>query len=184
MHHVDVQAALGEMLSIDRELDYVGLTFCEIGTSHEPLFLSPSSLTGLVRARTLRLQCAGGCHVQVEHGAPLAWLNFSIDSGGTASLGVDGCLDFVRGLQNFEIVCRGFCGPGCVKLTQALAPLGRSIHSCYNYRVWSLNSFEHGHVPKVFRQLMRCGCCACLSCLNANGKLIQGSILDRAGQPV
>ena len=128
--YVDVQAALWEILSVDRELDYVGMTFCQIGTSHDPLLVSPSSSMGLVRARTLRLRCASRCHVQVERGTPLAWLNFSIWSGGDASLIFDGCLDLVRGLQNFEMACRAFFGPGCVELAQALAPLGRSIQSC------------------------------------------------------
>ncbi|CAK0784202.1 hypothetical protein CVIRNUC_007406 [Coccomyxa viridis] len=177
------EAALMEMLSVNRELEYVSLTFCQIGTSHEPLFVSPSDSMGLVRARTLRLRSTNMCHVQVERGAPLAWLDFSIQSGGDASLNLDGCLDFVRGLQNFEIACRAFCGPGCVDLAQALAPLGRSIQNYRSCCRWSLNSFEHGHVPKEFRQLMLCGCCACISCLQAGGKLVRGSLLSREGQP-
>ena len=183
MDYVDVQAALMEMLSVDRELDYVSLNFYQIGTSHEPLVVSPSVSMGLVRARTLRLWCTKRCHVQVECGAPLAWVNFSLQSGGDIGLIFNGGFDFVRGLQDFEIACGAFCGPGCVELEQALAPLGRSIHRCRNNLQWSLNSFEQGHVPKEFCQLMLCGCCACLSCLRANGKLMQGSLLSREGQP-
>ena len=166
---------------MDRELDYVSLDFRRIGTHHQPLLVSPSSSMGLVRTRTLRLTGYQQCHMQVESGAPLAWVNFSLVSQGIATLEFDGCLDFVSSLQDFEIVCQVFCGPACVQLTQALALLGRDMHTGGNRRAWWLNTFENGLVPSSFDQLMLCGCHACLDCLEADGNLLEDSLLPHDG---
>ena len=176
MGSVGMQAALKQMLSTDRVLDYVSLEYRRIGTSKQPLLVSPSSTKDLVRTRTLRMLCYLECHVRVERGAPLAWVNFSLVSYHVASLDFDKCLDFVHGLQDFVISCRAFCGPACVELTQALALLGRRVHSDGDCRTWMLNSFKHGRVTKGFDQLMLCGCHACLSCLEADAKLPEGSV--------
>ena len=175
MHDVGVQAVIKGMLAVDRELEYVSLEFRQIGTDEHPLIVSPSRTMGLVRARALRLACRHECHVQVERGAPLAWRHFKLISGALVALDFDGCLDFVHSLQDFEIFCRAFCGPGCVELTQALALLGRNVHSGGGRSAWWLNSF--GSVTKDFDQVMLCGCHACLSCLKANAKLPEGSTL-------
>ena len=177
MQSVGMQTALKQMLSRDRVLDYVSLEYRRIGTSKQPLLVSPTSAMDLVRTRTLRMLCHLECHVRVERGAPLAWVNFSLVSHHLAGLDFDKGLDFVHGLQNFVISCRAFCGPACVELTQALALLGRRVHSNGGCHAWSLNSFEHGRVTKGFNQLMLCGCHACLSCLEADAMLSEGSIL-------
>ena len=182
MHAAAMQIALMEMLSMDRELDHVSLEFRRIGTNQHALLVSPDSSMGLVRARTLRLACRHGCHVQVERGSPLGWLNFSLVSEGAISLSFDGCLDFLHGLQDFELFCCSFCGPACVELTQALALLGRSVHSGGDCRGWWLNTFKHGRRSEAFNQLMLCGCHACLNCLEADAKLSEGSILPDDGQ--
>ena len=177
MQSVGMQAALKQMLSTDRVLDYVSLEYRRIGTNKHPLIVTPSSTMDLVRTRTLRVLCYLECHMRVERGAPLAWVNFSLVSYHVASLDFDKRLDFVHGLQDFVISCRAFCGPACIELTQALASLGRRVHSNGGCHAWMLNSFEHSRVTKGFDQLMLCGCHACLSCLEANAKLPEGSVL-------
>ena len=102
-----MQEALEQVLSLDRDLDYVSLAFRRIGSARTPFCVEEKTL-GLVHAKTGHLSGHHGCHVEVEREAPLAWTNFSIYTSEEASLDFGGYpnTNFIAGLQDFEITCR------------------------------------------------------------------------------
>jgi hypothetical protein len=103
----DVQEAIEQVLSLDRDLNYVHLAFRRIGSARSPFWVGKKTL-GLVQVKTVHLSGPHGCHVQVDREAALAWKNFSIHTSEEASLDFGGYpnMKFIEGLQDFDITCR------------------------------------------------------------------------------
>ena len=103
----DVQEGIEQVLSLERDLDYVNLAFRRIGSARTPFCVGKKTL-GLVQAKIVNLEGHHGCHVEVDREAALAWTHFSIHTSEEASLDFGGYpnMKFIEGLQDFAITCR------------------------------------------------------------------------------
>ena len=174
-----MQGLLTNILSIDRELEFVRLELNRIGFREGPLFVLPHVYAALARTEKLHLVGLTGCHVVFDHRMVPKWRLLKVVSKGEVSLDFLYNLGFLHGLQDFGISCRAFAGPLCIQLTQARHSLGKAVYCGGSAQKWSLSSFEggNGKASAPFNQLMQCGCQACLSCLHGAGKLPEGSIV-------
>ncbi|CAL5221840.1 g4099 [Coccomyxa viridis] len=175
--HGSIAAALAQVLSIGRNMDYISLHFQNTGSKGQPF-----SLLELPSTRSLRLIGTDGCHVTVERDVPLTWRTFGLSSHEEVSVDLRGDFDFLQDLEQFYISYGLFAGPTCALLAHAMGTLGRKVYtagdrfkSCFSSS--EVVEDEHWH---LFDKIMPCECQACLSCLHRAGKLPEGSALPKA----
>ena len=155
---------LTSILSLDAPFEHISLSLASFGTAAAPLGISESSRQGLLRAKTVRIQTSGECHLRVSGKSP-AWEYLSLEAGGVLRPEFHDLHGALSGLDFLFQGCRLFDS----QLWQVPAKLAHAGQVCHVARTEGdyikLTNVSGKDRQAAFDHLMYCGCHCCQECL-------------------